>query len=155
MATVHVSDGIGTLEPDQVKFAAVVVRVSTEEQTQNTSLDSQVVRCLEYASEHGYVVRPSDIYREEGVSGAKPFEQREALQAAAASLRTGSIDAMILVKRDRWFRDAGESLYWERKLGQFGDGVLFVEAVSFGNAHIDRIFAGFFDLFAEYERYAF
>ena len=48
--------------------AVAYIRVSTDDQVQGTSLDSQAMACRKYAQENGYDLPADNIFREEGES---------------------------------------------------------------------------------------
>ena len=72
-----------------VERAAILARVSTEEQVKGTSLTSQVEDCKQKARESDYLVTDGDIYIEEGVSGALPAEHRPKLKAVLDLVEQG------------------------------------------------------------------
>lgn len=48
--------------------AVAYIRVSSDEQVQGTSLDSQEKACIEFASKQGLKIESNEVFREEGVS---------------------------------------------------------------------------------------
>jgi len=64
-----------------LKRAAVLCRVSTEDQAEGTSLDTQAEICMEEAKRRGYHVTEEDIFKEDGYSGALGIDARSAPSA--------------------------------------------------------------------------
>ena len=62
-----------------IKSAAVLCRVSTEDQAEGTSLDTQAEICMEEARRRGYHVTEDDIFKEDGYSGALGIDERPVL----------------------------------------------------------------------------
>lgn len=77
--------------------AAIYARVSSADQVQGTSLDTQQERCEAYAAAQGWEV--VGHYVDEGVSGAKA--SRPALDRLLADVRSGRVGAVIVAKLDR------------------------------------------------------
>lgn len=80
--------------------AAIYVRVSTDEQTHGTSLDSQRQLCTQYAERQGYRLGP--IYADEGVSGRTA--DRPALQQLLSDARMRRFQTVLVYKIDRFAR---------------------------------------------------
>ena len=83
--------------------AVVYVRVSTEEQVSNLSLDVQEKACREYCERSGW--RVTAVFREEGES-AKTAD-RTALRAMLSALRTeeGAAEYVVVYDTSRFARD--------------------------------------------------
>ncbi|MGV8910465.1 MAG: recombinase family protein, partial [Propionicimonas sp.] len=88
------------MKPPQITRAAVYVRVSSEEQIDGTSLDTQRERCLAFAQAKGWTV--TEVYADEGVSGAKA--SRPALDRLMAACEAHQVDAVVVLKTDRFSR---------------------------------------------------
>lgn len=134
--------------------AALYLRVSTEEQArEGVSLDAQESRLRAYAEAQGLEVVA--VYRDEGVSGAKPLNERPEGAAMLAALEVGAVRHVLAYKLDRLFRDAVDCLRTCR--GWDDDGVamhlvdLGGQAVNTGSA-IGRFFLGMLAGVAELER---
>ena len=82
------------------------IRVSSEEQVQGTSLDSQKRACLEYAERNGLELSEDDIYREEGVSGTMLNRPQLVAMLNRCTQTKGEIGACIVWKVDRLARKA-------------------------------------------------
>jgi DNA invertase Pin-like site-specific DNA recombinase len=87
-------------------------RVSTDRQaSEGESLDVQERTIAGYAMMHGLAV--DRVFREKGVSGSKPLDERPEGAALLEALRPG--DIVITAKLDRMFRSALDAL---RVLGE-------------------------------------
>ena len=85
------------------------VRVSTQEQaTEGVSLAAQEERARAYATLRGLDL--VEVVREEGVSGGEPFASRPASARVLAAVEAGSVEAVVVCKLDRAFRDAVDCL---------------------------------------------
>lgn len=94
--------------------AAIYTRVSTDEQARlGVSLDAQEARARAYCELHGLVV--DAVFRDEGVSGAKPLSTRPLGSALVAALETGTVGHVVALKLDRLFRDAIDCLETSRR----------------------------------------
>lgn len=86
--------------------AVIYCRVSTREQVNNLSLDTQEQRCREWCGKQGYVVRR--VFREEGES-AKTAERpvlRELLEYCERNLP--SVQYLVVYALDRFSRNTGD-----------------------------------------------
>jgi site-specific DNA recombinase len=82
--------------------AAIYARVSTDDQVQGTSLESQIEACHAYARSNGLVVWQSHVFKDGGVSGT--LLERPALDAMREVVRTGAIQVIIVYALDRLSR---------------------------------------------------
>jgi site-specific DNA recombinase len=82
--------------------AALYVRVSSSIQADNYSLSRQEAECRQYATEHGYTVADSQVYREVH-TGAELYE-RPALTRLREAMKRGEVDALICYDLDRFSR---------------------------------------------------
>lgn len=88
------------MKPATTTRAAIYTRVSSEEQIDGTSLDSQRERCMAWCDAKGWTL--TDVCTDEGVSGAKA--SRPALDRLMAAIDAGHIDAVVVYKTDRFSR---------------------------------------------------
>ena len=91
-------------EPIVRKMAVGYVRVSTEEQTHGTSLESQEERIRAYALATGRELHT--IYKDEGKSACTL--DRPAAQELLASVRSGDIGTVVVLKLDRLTRSVSD-----------------------------------------------
>jgi len=92
-------------------------RCSTNEQADSgLGLESQAERIKAYCTLKGMFL--ADIITDAGVSGGKPLAQREGGERLIAAVKDRRVKAIIMLKLDRGFRDAGDCLntvdQWER-----------------------------------------
>jgi len=92
-------------------------RCSTHEQADSgLGLDVQTERIRAYCTLKGLALL--DIITDAGVSGGKPLATREGGQQLLDSIRKRKADAVVMLKLDRMFRNAGDCLTtvekWER-----------------------------------------
>ncbi|MDG5805581.1 recombinase family protein [Streptomyces ossamyceticus] len=81
----------------QVMRAAILERVSTEEQTRGYGLDVQDDACRAYVEHKGW--RLHDIYKDEGVSGS--LTKGPSFDRLMVDVRAGLIDVVVVHKFDR------------------------------------------------------
>lgn len=81
--------------------AAIYLRVSTAEQEDNYSLQSQEAECLKYAEQHGWAV--VGIWRE--VHSARYLDERPQLRALLESIRSGGVDVLLVHSSNRLSRE--------------------------------------------------
>lgn len=107
-----------------LKKAYAYLRVSSEEQVTNFSLDNQQDYCLRESNRQGYEL--AKIYREEGVS-AKTLNRPELLQMLeACRINQKEISAIFIYKIDRISRDTYDFLAIKRRLAQYGIRIISV-----------------------------
>jgi len=99
--------------------AVIYVRVSTEEQTQNYSLESQEKECRAYALRRNFEV--DRVFREEGASG-KTIAGRPTLKELLSycSNKGCGISVVLVYKFDRWARNTSEGLGLMSLLAKYG-----------------------------------
>ena len=84
--------------------AVAYVRVSTEDQVQGTSLDSQEKECLRFAEKQGIRLDKHDVFREEGVSAKLIDRPQLAALMEYCAKNKGKITHCIVWKVDRLAR---------------------------------------------------
>lgn len=84
------------------KTAAGYIRVSSKDQVEGFSLDSQAELIRAYCDREGYALR--EIYAEEGVSG-KTVTKRDAFRQMYQDGIAGRFDVLIVWHADRFTRD--------------------------------------------------
>ena len=83
------------------------LRVSSEEQAKHGySLDAQEEALKTFCEKHNHVIL--GIYRDEGISGRKPYTKRPAMIQLLADLPIVKPDIILFTKLDRWFRNIKE-----------------------------------------------
>lgn len=83
------------------------IRVSSEEQAKHGySLDAQEDALKEFCEKNHHVVL--GVYRDEGISGRKPYTKRPAMVQLLRDLERIKPDIILFTKLDRWFRNIKE-----------------------------------------------
>ncbi len=98
------------------RIAAAYIRVSTEEQTEQ-SPESQLVEIRKYAAAHNLILPDDLIYMDEGISG-KRSENRPAFQrmVGAAKEKPAPFQVILLWKFSRFARNQEESIVYKALL---------------------------------------
>ena len=87
--------------------AFLYLRVSSEEQAKHGySLDAQEEALKEFCKKNGHTIL--GIYRDEGISGRKPYTKRPAMMQLLEDLEAVKPDIILFTKLDRWFRNIKE-----------------------------------------------
>ena len=110
---------IGTIIREDGKRAVIYLRVSSEEQVENYSLDTQEDICRKEADKRGYQI--VDVFSEEGKS-AKTISGRTVLIDMLEYCRKNSrqIQAVFVYRLDRISRQTGDYLAIRKKLAEKG-----------------------------------
>ncbi|MEK7095637.1 MAG: recombinase family protein [Patescibacteria group bacterium] len=107
-----------------MKKAYVYIRVSSEEQVSNYSLENQEEYCRKEATSKGYEV--VKVFREEGIS-AKTLNRPKIIALLEECRKNKKeISAMYIYKIDRISRDTFDFLAVKKKLGEYGIRILSV-----------------------------
>ncbi|HHY33910.1 MAG: recombinase family protein [Firmicutes bacterium] len=139
------------------KRAAILARVSTEDQVEGTSLDTQVEICMAEAQKRGYHITPADVFKEDGYSGALGINDRPILRNLWEKYQAGEYDAIFLYRQDRLARSVAilsalrDEALKPRRCGTKGEGFIFVQG-GFEDTPEGRLFSNIQGSFAEYER---
>ena len=75
------------------------LRVSSEEQRERQSINTQLAEVLRYCEAHG-ITEPA-VYADDGVSGVIPLEQREQGARLLEDARAKKFDTLLVYKLDR------------------------------------------------------
>ncbi len=131
----------------EIRRVALYVRVSTREQAEGHSLDSQRADLTAWASAEGWEV--FEVYEDPGASGTS-VEGRFGFQRMIRDAREGKFDAILIVKVDRFARSVRDSATYREALAECGVRLLSRMEPSAGNGPADFLTAGMFDLNAAY-----
>ena len=83
------------------------LRVSSEEQAKHGySLEAQEEALKDFCQRNNHVIL--GIYRDEGISGRKPYTKRPAMVQLLSDVETIKPDIILFTKLDRWFRNIKE-----------------------------------------------
>lgn len=95
------------------RFAAVYIRVSTEDQAE-LSPDSQLEEIEKYARREGLVILRDHVYIDAGISGKKAERRPEFMRMIAAAKEKGHPFSVILLwKYSRFARNQEESIFYK------------------------------------------
>ena len=99
--------------------AIAYVRCSTQEQADSgLGLEAQSERIKAYCAMRGLKLALTGIVTDAGVSGGKPLASRDGGQRLLAAIRDRQAEAVVMLKLDRMFRNAGDCLTtvekWEK-----------------------------------------
>lgn len=95
------------------RFAAVYIRVSTDEQAE-LSPESQLEKIQEYARREGIVILQDHIYHDDGISGKKAERRPAFMQMiAAAKEKDCPFTVLLLWKFSRFARNQEESIFYK------------------------------------------
>ena len=96
--------------------AAILARVSTEEQARGMSIDDQITRCREFAAARGWIV--AAVIEEPGDTGSRvlyqktargqKFQPRPGIRRLLDLAEAGKIDAVLATVQDRYHRNEYE-----------------------------------------------
>lgn len=87
--------------------AFLYIRVSSEEQVRHGySLEAQEEALRQFCQQAGHIIL--GVYRDEGISGRKPYTKRPAMVELLRDLETVRPDIILFTKLDRWFRNIKE-----------------------------------------------
>jgi site-specific DNA recombinase len=93
---------------------AIYARVSTEGQAERQTIDSQLDACRAYCAERGYEV--VEEFRDNGVSGAIPLDERPEGGRLLALAQEGLFTRVVIYTVDRLGRDTSEGIIAVRRL---------------------------------------
>ena len=132
----------------QAKRAAVYARVSTAEQVEGTSLQSQVAQAEAYVASNGW--RLAGQFVDEGVSGAKA--RRPALDSLMTKIKAGDVDVVVVTKLDRIGRSMRHLAALLGDLDDLGVRLVSVSEAFDSTTAAGRLQRNMLASFAEFER---
>jgi site-specific DNA recombinase len=127
--------------------AAVYARVSTEEQKEGQTIDSQIAELEEFANANGWTI--ADAYKDEGWSGS--IMARPALDRLRDDARLGRFDAVLINDVDRLARDVAHLGVIKRDLERQNLWVIFRKFPSEAGP-MANLMVSILGSFAEFER---
>jgi site-specific DNA recombinase len=131
------------------KAAAIYARVSSDQQKENHTIQSQTAALIEYAKTHGYAVPSQWQFQDEGYSGATLL--RPGLEAVRDLAATGQIAAVLVYSPDRLSRKYAYQVLLAEEFSRGGVELVFLQAPS-GATPEDQLLVQFQGMIAEYER---
>src|SRR5579872_5025823 len=126
---------------------AIYARVSTEEQREGQTIDSQVAELERCAREKGWPV--TEIYKDEGWSGG--VMERPDLDRLRDAAQKGVFDAVLINDVDRLARDVAHLGVIKRDLEKHGIKVIFRKLPSDASP-TNNLMVNILGSFAEFER---
>ncbi|MDP9310058.1 MAG: recombinase family protein [Chloroflexota bacterium] len=134
-----------------MKTIAMYARVSTPQQEQQGTIQSQIAALNAYAAAHGWRIAPEHAYVDEGYSGARL--DRPGLEHLRDAAWRGELDAVLILAPDRLARHYAYQYVVVEELERAGCAIIFVNG-PFDTAPEQRLVREVQGLFAEFERAA-
>jgi site-specific DNA recombinase len=131
------------------KPAAIYARVSSDQQKESHTVQSQTAALIKYAKTHGYAVPTAWQFQDEGYSGATLL--RPGLEAVRDLAAAGQIAAVLVYSPDRLSRKYAYQVLLAEELARCGVELIFLQAPSTVTAE-DQLLVQFQGMLAEYER---
>jgi site-specific DNA recombinase len=131
------------------KPAAIYARVSSDQQKEKHTIQSQTAALVQYAKTHGYAVAPSWQFQDEGYSGATLL--RPGLEAMRDLSAAGQIAAILVYSPDRLSRKYAYQVLLAEEFARCGVELVFLQSPSTATAE-DQLLVQFQGMIAEYER---
>src|SRR5215510_8125001 len=131
------------------KVAAIYARVSSDQQKEKHTIQSQTAALTEYAKAHAYAVSSQWQFQDEGYSGATLL--RPGLEAVRDLAATGQIAAVLVYSPDRLSRKYAYQILLSEELSRCGVELIFLKAPA-GVTPEDQLLVQFQGMIAEYER---
>lgn len=115
------------MDGNNIKIAAVYIRVSTDDQTEY-SPDAQLVEIRKYAAAHGYIIPDQFIFVDDGISGRNTVKRDSFNRMiGVAKTKPKPFDAILLWKFSRFARNREDSVVYKSMLRkQLGIDVISV-----------------------------
>lgn len=132
-----------------MKTAAIYTRVSSDQQKENKTIDSQVDELLHFAQQHGYFVPEEYIFRDEGYSGA--ILVRPGLEKVRDLSAEGQIQAVLIYSPDRLSRNYAYQIVLMDEFASCGVEVLFINSPK-ADTPEEALLLQFQGMISEYER---
>jgi len=132
-----------------MKSVALYARVSSEQQAQQATIESQVVALRQRAQADGHIVLPNDIYTDDGFSGATLV--RPALERLRDRVAEGGIETLYVHSPDRLARRYAYQVLLLDEFRVRGVQVVFLLGPS-GQSAEDELLVQVQGMIAEYER---
>ena len=132
-----------------MKSIALYARVSSEQQTQQATVQSQIAELKQRAQADGHTVLPTDIYLDDGFSGATLV--RPALERLRDRIHEGAIDILYVHSPDRLARRYAYQVVLLDEFRKAQASVVFLNGPS-GQTAEDELLVQVQGVIAEYER---
>ena len=132
-----------------MKLAAIYTRVSSDQQKENQTIESQVSVLKEYASQHDYNVPEEWCFRDEGYSGA--YLVRPGLERLRDLAAEGQITTILIYSPDRLSRKYAYQILLMEEFKRKGIEVIFFKSPK-ATTPEDELLLQFQGMISEYER---
>lgn len=132
-----------------MKTIALYARVSSEQQAEQATIESQISALRERALAEGHRVLPGDLYVDDGFSGATLV--RPALERLRDRIAEGAIDVVYVHDPDRLARRYAYQVLLLEEFAMHGAAVVFLHGPSANSAE-DALLVQVQGMIAEYER---
>ena len=132
------------------EVAALYARVSTTQQEQEATIESQVAALESYAQQQGYTLAPASYFLDNGVSGAKLV--RPALERLRDQAAEGAFAVVLCLSPDRLARQCAHQWVLLDELQRAGVKVIFSNQAPVSDEPQGQLLLEIQGLFAEYER---
>jgi site-specific DNA recombinase len=132
------------------QIAALYARVSTQQQEQEATIDSQVAAVEAFAQAQGYILSKELYFLDEAVSGAKL--DRPALDHLRDLVAEGLFQVVLCLSPDRLARQYAHQWVLLNEFQRAGVQVVFINQPPVENNPQSQLFFGIQGLFSEYER---
>ena len=128
---------------------ALYARVSTRQQQQENTIDSQVQALKHYMQQQGWTLLPDHAYLDDGMSGTRL--DRPALDRLRDAAQRGEFDAVVVLSPDRLARNYAHQWLLIEELEKFQLQLLFLHN-PFGDTPQGKLLTQMQGMIAEYER---
>ncbi len=132
-----------------MKLGAIYTRVSSEQQKEDQTIESQVSALKEYALQHGYNVPEEWCFRDAGYSGA--YLVRPGLERLRDLAAEGQITTILIYSPDRLSRKYAYQVLLMEEFKRKGVEVIFLKSPS-ATTPEEELLLQFQGMIAEYER---
>jgi site-specific DNA recombinase len=132
-----------------MKAIAIYARVSSDQQTQEATVDSQVEALKQRVVADGHVVLPHDVFIDEGFSGATLV--RPALERLRDRVAEGAIEIVYVHSPDRLARKYAYQVVLLDEFRKHGVTLIFLQGPK-GETAEDELLVQVQGMIAEYER---
>lgn len=129
---------------------AIYARVSTQQQVEEATIESQVAALESYAQEQGYTCDLAHIFLDEGISGSQL--DRPALNRMRDIAAEGIFSAVLCLSPDRLSRQYAHQWVLIDEFKRAGVAVIFINQPKNKDDPQGQLLLGIQGLFSEYER---
>jgi len=133
-----------------IQMAALYARVSTHQQEQEATIESQIAAVEAFAQVQGYRLSKELYFLDEAVSGAKL--DRPALDHLRDVVAEGLFEVVLCLSPDRLARNYAHQWVLLNEFQRAGVQVVFINQPPVENNPQSQLFFGIQGLFSEYER---